>query len=454
MLSDKNYLTVSQLTQYIATKFEKDPYLHQVYVTGEVSNYRKRAKHQYFSLKDDHAVLSGVMFANAFNQLKFDLEDGMKVLAIGRIGVFNQTGRYQLYIDHLEPDGVGALYQRYEQLKRQLTEEGVFQFDPKPIPHFPKNIAVITSPSGAVIRDIITTVKRRYPIVQLTLYPTAVQGKYAADELVKNLERVSIHGEYDTVIIGRGGGSIEDLWPFNEEKVVRAVRKMNIPIISSVGHETDTTLVDFASDMRAATPTAAAEIATPVLSDELIRIQELQARLYRAQANRIQYLNQRLLEYQNAYIFRQPLRLYEGYQLKLRNLQAQLIQSQESNMRSQRMAIQHLDQSLYQSTPLTTLKTYHTKVNYLQHQLISNHSQQIRAKEYQLQKAISQLDLLSPLKRMSKGFAYVTSNKMPVDSITKVDIGDSLAIQLADGKITAQITGTDKKQLSKIKGES
>lgn len=442
------------MTQYIATKFEKDPYLHQVYVTGEVSNYRERAKHQYFSLKDDNAVLSGVMFANAFNQLKFDLEDGMKVLAIGRVGVFNQTGRYQLYIDHLEPDGVGALFQRYEQLKRQLTEEGVFQFEPKPIPRFPKNIAVITSPSGAVIRDIITTVKRRYPIVQLTLYPTAVQGKHAADELVKNLERVSTHGDYDTVIIGRGGGSIEDLWPFNEERVVRAVRKMTIPIISSVGHETDTTLVDFASDKRAATPTAAAEIATPVLSDELIRIQELQARLYRAQVNRIQYFNQRLLEYQNAYIFRQPLRLYEGHQLKLRNLQAQLIQSQESNLRSQGVAIKHLDQRLYQSSPLIALGTYHTKLNYLQHQLMNSQNQQVRTKEYQLQKAISQLDLLSPLQRMSKGFAYVTSKQMPVDSISKVDIGDSLAIQLADGRITAQITGTDKKQFSKIKGES
>lgn len=453
-MSDKNYLTVSQLTQYIATKFDKDPYLHQVYVTGEVSNFRKRAKHQYFSLKDDHAVLSGVMFANAFNQLKFELEDGMKVLAIGRIGVFNQTGRYQLYIDHLEPDGVGALYQRYEQLKKQLTEEGVFQFEPRPIPRFPKNIAVITSPSGAVIRDIMTTVKRRYPIVQLTLYPTAVQGKHAADQLVKNLERVSEHGGYDTVIVGRGGGSIEDLWPFNEEKVVRAVRKMTIPIISSVGHETDTTLVDFASDQRAATPTAAAEIATPVLSEEVIRIQELQAKLYRAQVNRIQYLRQRLVEHQNAYIFRQPLRLYEGHQVKLKNLQAQLIQAQETSLKSNKITVQHLDQRLSQRSPLLTLNTYRTKLQYLQQQLINSQSQQLRSNGHRLQKTMSQLDLLSPLKRMSKGFAYVTSKQKPVDSINKVDIGDHLAIQLADGRITAQITGTDKKQFSKFKGES
>lgn len=448
-MTDKNYLTVSQITQYISTKFERDPYLHQVYITGEVSNFRKRPKHQYFSLKDENAVLSAVMFSNAFNQLKFDLEDGMKVMAIGRIGVFNKTGRYQLYIDHLEPDGVGALYQKYEQLKAQLTEEGLFHFDHKPIPRYPKNIAIITSSSGAVIRDIITTVKRRYPIVQLTLYPTAVQGQYAADELVKNLERVESHGNYDTVIIGRGGGSIEDLWPFNEEKVVRAVRKIDIPIISSVGHETDTTLVDFASDQRAATPTAAAEIATPILSEELIRIQELQARLYRAQANRLQYLNQQLNEYKNAYVFKQPLRLYEGHQLKLKNLYKELVQSQMQFVKGKQQRIQHQEKLLYQSSPNQLIQKNQSHLTYIRAQLIQAQEKKLSKNEYQVQKLMSQLDLLSPLKRMSKGFAYVTSKQKPVESIKNVDIGDSLGIQLSDGKISAQITGLDKKQIFK-----
>lgn len=448
-MTDKNYLTVSQITQYISTKFERDPYLHQVYITGEVSNFRKRPKHQYFSLKDENAVLSAVMFSNAFNQLKFDLEDGMKVMAIGRIGVFNKTGRYQLYIDHLEPDGVGALYQKYEQLKAQLTEEGLFHFDHKPIPRYPKNIAIITSSSGAVIRDIITTVKRRYPIVQLTLYPTAVQGQYAADELVKNLERVESHGNYDTVIIGRGGGSIEDLWPFNEEKVVRAVRKIDIPIISSVGHETDTTLVDFASDQRAATPTAAAEIATPILSEELIRIQELQARLYRAQANRLQYLNQQLNEYKNAYVFKQPLRLYEGHQLKLKNLYKELVQSQMQFVKGKQQRVQHQEKLLYQSSPNQLIQKNQSHLTYIRAQLIQAQEKKLSKNEYQVQKLMSQLDLLSPLKRMSKGFAYVTSKQKPVESIKNVDIGDSLGIQLSDGKISAQITGLDKKQIFK-----
>ncbi|WP_199729729.1 exodeoxyribonuclease VII large subunit [Aerococcus agrisoli] len=449
ILPDKQYLTISQLTQYIATKFEKDPYLHQVYVTGEVSNFRKRPKHQYFSLKDDGAVLSSVMFSGAFNQLKFDLEDGMKVLAVGRIGVFNKSGNYQLYIDHLEPDGVGALYQKYEQLKQALTAEGLFHFEHKPIPRYPKNIAIVTSPSGAVIRDIITTVKRRFPIVQLTLYPTVVQGQYAADDIVNNLRRIEANGQYDTVIVGRGGGSIEDLWPFNEEKVVRAVSNMTIPVISSVGHETDTTLVDFVSDQRAATPTAAAEIATPVLTEELVRIQELQAKLYRAQANRIQYLNQRLLEQKNAYVFQQPLRLYEGHQLKLKNLVTRLVQAESNLLQGRKQRFNQADTKLNQVSPQVSIQRYKTQVEYITNQLKQGQVNQLTKHEYKVNNLMAQLDLLSPLKRMSKGFAYVTNKQVPVDSIAQVDIGDQLSVQFADGKVSAQITGIDKKQIIK-----
>lgn len=448
-LADKQYLTISQLTQYIATKFEKDPYLHQVYVTGEISNFRKRPKHQYFSLKDDGAVLSSVMFSGAFNQLKFDLENGMKVLAVGRVGVFNKSGNYQLYIEHLEPDGVGALYQKYEQLKQALTAEGLFDFEHKPIPRFPKNIAIVTSPSGAVIRDIMTTVKRRYPIVQLTLYPTAVQGQYAANQIVENLRRIEASGNYDTVILGRGGGSIEDLWPFNEEKVVRAVSNMTIPVISSVGHETDTTLVDFVSDQRAATPTAAAEIATPVLAEELIRIQELQAKLYRAQANRLQYLNQRLLEQKNAYVFQQPLRLYEGHQLKLKNLVNRLAQAENNVLQDRIQKFNQATNRLNQLSPQLNIQRYKSQVDYLANQLKQGQVNQLTTQQYKVQNLMAQLDLLSPLKRMSSGFAYVTSKQGTVHSIQQVDIGDQLSVQFADGKISAQITGIDKKQIIK-----
>ena len=278
----ENYLTVTALTKYIARKFTYDPYLERVYLVGEISNFRLRERHQYFSIKDENAKIEAVMFQSNFSRIKFKPEDGMKVLVTGRIEVYEQTGKYQINIETMQPDGVGALYQAYEQLKAKLAQEGVFSRPKRPLVKFPKRIAVITSPSGAVIRDIITTTRRRYPIVQLVLFPAEVQGEYAKDSLVGRLKEVNARGDFDTIIIGRGGGSIEDLWPFNEEEVARAIAASKIPVISSVGHETDTTLSDLAADVRAATPTAAAELATPVLADEILKLKDYQVRLAQA----------------------------------------------------------------------------------------------------------------------------------------------------------------------------
>jgi exodeoxyribonuclease VII large subunit len=221
----ETYLTVTALTKYIKHKFEADPYLERVFLTGEISNFRMRPNaHQYFSLKDDKAKISAIMFKGAFNKLKFQPEEGMKVLVIGRISLYEPGGSYQIYIEHMEPDGVGALYQALEKRKKALQEEGLFKEAFKqPLVKYPKKIAVITSPSGAVVKDIITTTKRRYPIVQLVVFPTLVQGDKAADDIVKRIKEVDALGDFDTMIVGRGGGSIEDLWPFNEERVVRAI---------------------------------------------------------------------------------------------------------------------------------------------------------------------------------------------------------------------------------------
>ena len=218
LLVSKEYLTVSALTKYLHTKFTRDPYLRRVYLTGEISNFRRRATHQYFSLKDDNAVISVMMFQSAFSKIKFEPEEGMKVLVSGRVDLYEKSGRYQIIIDTMQPDGVGALYQAYEQLVKKLRIEGLFNEElKKPLVKYPKRIAVITSPSGAVIRDIITTTHRRYPIAQLVLFPAVVQGDDAADSLVGRLKQVNEEGNFDTIIIGRGGGSIEDLWPFNED---------------------------------------------------------------------------------------------------------------------------------------------------------------------------------------------------------------------------------------------
>lgn len=239
------YLSVTALTKYIKRKFDADPYLERVYLTGEISNYRPRPGHQYFSLKDDHAVISAVMYKGRFDKLAFKPKEGMKVLLIGRVNVYESGGTYNIMVEHMEPDGIGALYQAFSELKEKLTREGLFSLPKKKLPVFPKRIAIVTSPSGAVIRDIMTTVKRRYPIVQLVLYPTIVQGKDSAANIVSNLKLIEDKGDFDTVIVARGGGSIEDLWSFNEEAVVRQIAAMSVPVISSVGHETDTTLADF-----------------------------------------------------------------------------------------------------------------------------------------------------------------------------------------------------------------
>ena len=323
-----NYLSVSSLTKYLKLKFDKDPYLERIYLTGQVSNFRKRPNHQYFSLKDEKAVIQATVWAGVYRSFGFELEEGMKINVIGRIQLYEPSGSYSIVIEKAEPDGVGALAIQFEQLKKKLTEEGLFQDRWKQaLPQFPRKIGVITSQSGAVIRDIITTVSRRFPGVEIVLYPTKVQGEGASSEVVANIQRANQRDDLDVLIIGRGGGSIEDLWAFNEEAVVRAIFESRIPIISSVGHETDTTLADFVADRRAATPTAAAELATPVTKlDLLSHLQKQENRMATAMSNRLAYNRERLAKLSQSVIFRQPERLYDGYLQKIDQLQLRLKQ--------------------------------------------------------------------------------------------------------------------------------
>lgn len=247
------YLSVSQLTKYLKLKFDRDPYLERVYLTGEVSNFRRRPTHQYFSLKDEKAVIQATIWGGVYKKLGFELEEGMKINVIGRVQLYEPSGSYSIVIEKAQPDGVGALAIRFEQLKKALAQEGLFNPEWKQVlPQFVQKIGVITSPSGAVIKDIITTVSRRFPGVEIVLYPTKVQGEGAAQEVAANIQAANQRDDLDVLIVGRGGGSIEDLWAFNEEIVVRAIFESRIPIISSVGHETDTTLADFVADRRAA----------------------------------------------------------------------------------------------------------------------------------------------------------------------------------------------------------
>ena len=413
-----DYLTVSALTSYLKRKFTADPYLKEVYVTGEISNYRQRPGHQYFSLKDDGAVLNATMFKFAFQKLQFKLEPGMKVNAVGHMDLYAPNGSYSLIIDKLEPDGVGALYQAYEQLKAKLAEEGLFNQLQRPIPRFPKKIAVITSPSGAVIRDIMTTVQRRYPIVEIVLYPAVVQGDGAVPSLTAQMTAVAESGDYDVLIMGRGGGSIEDLWAFNEEAVARQMLTMPMPIISSVGHETDTTIADFIADQRAATPTAAAELATPVpLADLWLGIQQMQQRLVNQMQRQVVNSQERLQRLQNSYVLTQPARLYEGYLQRLD------------------IAQQRLQQSV-----VTLVTQRRHQFDLIAPRLTNAMTRQTENAEQRVGKAVAGLQLVSPLAILARGYSVVEQDGHILNSVADVTLQEDVLIRLADGQVTATVT--------------
>ncbi|KZK07698.1 Exodeoxyribonuclease VII large subunit [Lactococcus cremoris] len=413
------YLSVSTLTKYLKAKFERDPYLERVYLTGEISNFRRRPNHQYFALKDEGAVIQATMWAGQFRKLDFELEEGMKVLAIGRISIYPPSGSYSINIESLVPDGVGALALKFEQLKKKLAAEGLFdQRWKQKLPQFSKKIAVVTSPSGAVIRDIITTVQRRFPMSQIVLYPTKVQGAGAAEEISGNIRRANERGDFDVMIIGRGGGSIEDLWGFNEEIVVRAIFESRIPIISSVGHETDVTLADFVADSRAATPTAAAELATPNTKIDLINwANEQESRLFNRLTHLIKIRRERLEKLSQSVVFRQPERLYDGH-------------------------VQKLDRLCERLTILTENKVANMKHRYelSANRLIPTYSKIVESKKNKTEQLYQSLLLLDISKIKARGFSLITDeNGKIIKSVSDVKKGQALDVELTDGKVKVEV---------------
>ncbi|KLK96197.1 exodeoxyribonuclease VII large subunit [Lactococcus lactis] len=413
------YLSVSTLTKYLKAKFDRDPYLERVYLTGEISNFRRRPNHQYFALKDEGAVIQATMWAGQFRKLDFELEEGMKVLAVGRISIYPPSGSYSINIESLVPDGVGALAVKFEQLKKKLTAEGLFEQRWKQtLPQFSKKIAVVTSPSGAVIRDIITTVQRRFPMSQIVLYPTKVQGQGSAEEIAENIRRANERGDFDVMIIGRGGGSIEDLWGFNEEIVVRAIFESRIPIISSVGHETDVTLADFVADSRAATPTAAAELATPNTKVDLINwTNEQEKRLFNRLTHLIKIRRERVDKLSQSVVFRQPERLYDGH-------------------------LQKLDRLCERLSVLTENKVANMKHRYelSAGKLIPTYGKIVEAKKNKTEQLYQSLLLLDISKIKARGFSLVTDEKGKIiKSVSDVKKGQTLDVELTDGKVIVEV---------------
>ena len=437
----EKYLSVTTLTKYLKMKFDKDPYLERVYLTGQVSNFRKRPTHQYFSLKDDRAVIQATIWSGIYQKLGFDLEEGMKINVIGRVQVYEPSGSYSIIIEKAEPDGVGALAIQFEQLKKKLSEEGLFQERFKQaIPQFAKRIGVVTSRSGAVIQDIITTVSRRFPGVEIVLYPTKVQGEGAAEEIARNIARANEREDLDVLIIGRGGGSIEDLWAFNEEVVVRSIFESRLPIISSVGHETDVTLADFVADKRAATPTAAAELATPVTKlDLLTYLKNQEKRMAIAVQNTLSKKKEGLRGLSQSVIFRQPERLYDGYLQRLDQLMLRLKQGLNGELVRNQQKVQAQIHRLEQLSPNVKIQRYQDRIQQLQKLMRSQMAVIYDAKVAEVKRLSEALLMLDTSRIVARGYAIVKKEDTVVSSANDLKKNDQVMLMMRDGQVELEV---------------
>lgn len=445
----EKYLSVTTLTKYLKMKFDKDPYLERVYLTGQVSNFRKRPTHQYFSLKDDRAVIQATIWSGIYQKLGFDLEEGMKINVVGRVQVYEPSGSYSIIIEKAEPDGVGALAIQFEQLKKKLAEEGLFQERFKQsLPQFSKKIGVVTSRSGAVIQDIITTVSRRFPGVEIVLYPTKVQGEGAAEEIARNITRANERDDLDVLIIGRGGGSIEDLWAFNEEIVVRAIFESRLPIISSVGHETDVTLADFVADKRAATPTAAAELATPVTKlDLLTYLQNQEKRMTTAVKHSLSKKKEALRILSQSVIFRQPERLYDGYLQRLDQLQLRLKQGLNAELVRNQQKVQEQIHRLEQLSPIIKIQRYQDHIQQLKKLLRSQMAVTYDAKVAEVKRLSEALLMLDTSRIVVRGYAIVKKGEVVVASAKDLKENDQVSLLMRDGQVELEVRDVKTKEI-------
>lgn len=460
---NEKYLTITAITRYLKAKFDSDNNLKMVFLKGEISNFKAHTTgHLYFSLKDENSKINAIMFRTSASKLNFTPTDGSKVLVAGRISVYEATGNYQIYVDEMLEDGMGNLYVAFEKLKKELAKEGLFaESHKKPIPKIPKRVGIITASTGAAVRDIITTIKRRFPICETILFPTLVQGENAKDDIVRNIGRAE-NFDLDVLIIGRGGGSIEDLWPFNEEIVARAIYQCKIPTISAVGHEIDFTISDFVADLRAPTPTAAAELAVPNMVDLTNHISQLSIRLREAINKKIKYERLHLEAIKSSYVLKTPMVMYENKKQtislineKLNTLITQKLTKEKEkliNLRSHyilnnpEMLYQAKAESIASMAKRVTelfynnLKVKELKLEYIKNSYILTNPQKLYEKEQtKLSGIIDKLELLNPLKIIGRGYSITYLNDKIVKSLKQVNINDTLNIKVNDGYIMAKI---------------
>lgn len=397
MQGERQALSVTQLNEYLKMVLDGDRVLSNVFVRGEISNFKLYSSgHAYFTLKDDAGQLKSVMFRSYCSRLIFKPEDGMRVIAHGRVSVYESSGQYQLYVDDMQPDGAGSLAMRFEQLKRKLAAEGLFdEARKRPLPPMPRRIGVITSPSGAAVHDIINVLGRRFPAAEMILYPSEVQGAQAPAQLISGVEFFSMTGLVDVIILGRGGGSAEDLWAFNDEYLARAVASCSIPVISAVGHESDFTICDFVADRRAPTPSAAAEIAVPDMGEILRGLATVRTGLQASMQKLIVQERRVLNQLTQSRVFARPDQMLDGFRMRLDEYEAKLNRA--------------ADQALLQKKQSTA-------------------------------SIAGKLEALNPLAVLSRGYATVSRDGISVTSIEQINDNDTLDIRFADGSVRATVS--------------
>lgn len=415
---EKEYLKISEVNNYIKMIIDGDSFLHKIYLCGEISNFKNHTRgHLYFTLKDDQSRISAVMFESSAKGLSFVPEDGMNVLVEGRISCYPATGAYQIYVEKMEMDGIGKLFVEYEKLKKKLEAEGLFAKEhKKSIPRYPNKIGVVTASTGAAVKDIISTIKRRYPICEVILFPSLVQGDGAKDNIVKQI-KIADTFNLDTLIVGRGGGSIEDLWAFNEEIVARAIYECKTPVISAVGHEIDFTIADFVADLRAPTPTGAAEMAVPTVLDVKSLLDNYTIRLNKNIKNMVNENFIRLERFKRSYILKNPMSIYEIKEQKLDNL----FDSLKNGM--QRI--------------LTNKANEAERI--LSAHVLKNPEILTKDKENKLLLLINSLKLLNPLAILEKGYSVVKLDGNVISSTKDVKKDDKIEIKMHKGTIKANV---------------
>lgn len=443
----KKMWTVSDLVSYVRSSLEADNRLQNLWVKGELTNFtlHERSGHMYFTLKDGDAKIKAAMFAGNNRRMRFRPKNGDSVFVFARLSMFERDGQIQLYVQEMQTSGVGDLFTQYTRLKEDLEKKGYFSQKSQTLPKHPKTVGVITSASGAVIRDIMITMRRRYPLTHILLAPVSVQGSYAAREIANAIDQMNQLNEADVLIVGRGGGSLEELWAFNEEIVVESIYRSHIPIISAVGHETDTTLSDFVADLRAPTPTAAAELVVPAQSEIYEYLRTLQTQLIHHQRNFFDQARGQLKLISEKAIFKQPQARLHQYAQRLDYLASGLKRQMLSVMKEKGHQNHQFQLQLRANNPLNQIERMRDKLDRLHSQLSHSIHKHLDHNRKCLTQHTVHLDALSPLKVMQRGYSltYRYNDEKVITSKNQVQTGDLIRVKVTDGSLKCQIWSTE-----------